>query len=55
MTLTIMDMLTPMSITNEKGIFTAGDCRKKKIRQVATAAADGAVAAMAACDYIDSL
>ena len=42
-------------ITNEKGIFTAGDCRKKKIRQVATAAADGAVAAMAACDYIDSL
>lgn len=42
-------------VTNTKGIFTAGDCRKKKIRQVATAAADGAVAAMAACDYIDSL
>ena len=41
--------------TNAVGIFTAGDCRKKKIRQVATAAADGAVAAMAACDYIDSL
>ena len=41
--------------TNEAGIFTAGDCRRKKIRQVATAAADGAVAAMAACDYIDSL
>ncbi len=42
-------------VTNENGIFTAGDCRRKKIRQVATAAADGAVAAMAACDYIDSL
>ncbi len=42
-------------VTNANGIFTAGDCRRKKIRQVATAASDGAVAAMAACDYIDSL
>ena len=41
--------------TDADGIFTAGDCRRKKIRQVATAAADGAVAALAACDYIDSL
>lgn len=41
--------------TKSKGIFTAGDCRTKRIRQVATAAADGAVAALAACDYIDSL
>lgn len=41
--------------TKAKGIFTAGDCRTKRIRQVATAAADGAVAALAACDYIDSL
>ena len=39
-------------LTNVEGIFTAGDCRKKKIRQVATAAADGAVAALAACDYL---
>lgn len=38
-----------------KGIFVAGDCRKKRIRQVATAAADGAVAAIRACDYIDTL
>lgn len=38
-----------------KGIFVAGDCRTKKIRQVTTAAADGAIAALAACDYIDSL
>lgn len=41
--------------TKSNGIFTAGDCRTKRIRQVATAAADGAVAALAACDYIDSL
>lgn len=39
--------------TNGEGIFVAGDCRTKKIRQVATAAADGAVAALAACDYLD--
>ncbi|MBR2443967.1 MAG: FAD-dependent oxidoreductase [Clostridia bacterium] len=37
------------------GIFVAGDCRQKRIRQVVTAAADGATAALAACDYIDSL
>ena len=36
------------------GIFVAGDCRSKRIRQVATAAADGAIAALAACDYIDA-
>lgn len=39
--------------TGVKGIFVAGDCRKKRIRQVATACADGAVAALAACDYIE--
>ena len=39
-------------LTSKEGIFVAGDCRSKKIRQVATAAADGAVAALAACDYI---
>lgn len=38
-----------------KGIFVAGDCRTKKIRQVTTAASDGAIAALAACDYIDSV
>ena len=36
------------------GIFVAGDCRSKRIRQVATAASDGAIAALGACDYIDS-
>ncbi len=38
-----------------EGIFVAGDCRTKSIRQVTTATADGAVAALAACRYIDSL
>ena len=42
-------------VTKTNGIFVAGDCRKKRIRQVATAAADGAIAALAACDYIDNL
>ncbi len=41
--------------TNVQGVFVAGDCRQKRIRQVATAAADGAVAALAACDYIDRM
>ena len=41
-------------LTSVCGVFAAGDCRRKRIRQVATAAADGAVAALAACDYIDA-
>ena len=36
------------------GIFVAGDCRSKIIRQVVTAAGDGAVAAMGACRYLDN-
>ena len=36
------------------GVFVAGDCRQKKIRQVTTAASDGAIAALAACEYIDA-
>lgn len=39
--------------TKTEGIFTAGDCRTKAVRQLATAAADGAVAALAACAYLD--
>ncbi len=34
--------------TNVEGIFAAGDCRKKTVRQLTTAAADGAVAALGA-------
>lgn len=39
-------------ITSGPGIFAAGDCRTKEVRQLTTAAADGAVAALAACKYI---
>ena len=39
--------------TKTPGIFVAGDCRSKQIRQLTTAAADGAVAALAACRYIN--
>ena len=39
--------------TATEGLFVAGDCRSKRIRQVVTAASDGAVAAMAACAYLD--
>jgi len=40
-------------LTKTEGVFVAGDCRSKAIRQVVTASADGAVAAMAACRYLD--
>ena len=39
--------------TDTEGVFVAGDCRSKRIRQVVTAAGDGAIAAMAACRYLD--
>ena len=39
--------------TSVEGIFAAGDVRSKYLRQVITAAADGAVAAMAASSYIN--
>ncbi len=38
--------------TNVEGVFAAGDARVKKVRQLTTACADGAVAALAAIDYI---
>ena len=42
-------------LTDTDGVFVAGDCRTKRIRQVTTASADGAIAALAACRYIDGL
>lgn len=41
------------TLTKTPGIFTAGDCRTKAIRQLATAASDGAVAGLAAVSYIN--
>lgn len=40
-------------VTGTEGVFAAGDCRRKEIRQLTTAAADGAVAALAACRWLD--
>ena len=40
-------------LTQTPGVFVAGDCRQKHIRQVTTAAADGAIAAMAAVRYVE--
>jgi len=39
--------------TGKDGIYVAGDCRTKTYRQVATAIADGATAALIACRYLD--
>ena len=39
-------------VTSCPGVFVAGDCRTKDIRQLVTAAADGAVAADAAVHYL---
>ncbi|MBQ9756074.1 MAG: FAD-dependent oxidoreductase [Clostridia bacterium] len=41
--------------TKTEGLFVAGDCRTKAVRQVATAVADGAIAATNASIYIESL
>ncbi len=38
--------------TSAPGIFAAGDCRSKKLKQVATAVGEGAVAAYSAQEYI---
>ena len=40
-------------LTETEGIFVAGDCRSKRIRQITTATADGAIAALAACRYVE--
>lgn len=40
-------------LTDTEGLFVAGDCRTKKIRQITTACGDGAVAALAACRFLD--
>lgn len=39
--------------TSIPGIYVAGDCRVKQVRQLTTAVADGSVAALAACAYCE--
>ena len=41
--------------TKTLGVFAAGDCRVKRIRQVTTATADGTIAALGAINYIDEM
>ena len=41
--------------TNIPGVFAAGDIRKKSLRQVVTAAADGAIAATMAERYLGEI
>lgn len=41
--------------TNVKGLFVAGDVRRKNLRQVVTAASDGAICAVGSEEYIESL
>jgi thioredoxin reductase (NADPH) len=40
--------------TKTEGVFACGDCRDKKIRQLTTACADGAIAALSASNYVFS-
>ena len=42
-------------ITKTPGLFVAGDCRSKTVRQLTTAVGDGAAASLAACRYLDTL
>lgn len=41
--------------TKTEGLFVAGDCREKRVRQLTTACNDGAIAATTACTYLESL
>lgn len=41
--------------TNIRGVFAAGDCRTKSVRQLTTACADGSVAALAASEYVKQM
>lgn len=42
-----------MAVPETPGLFAAGDCRKKSVRQLTTAVSDGAVAAVSACTYLE--
>ena len=42
-----------LTTTSLPGVFAAGDCRVKSVRQLTTAVGDGAVAGLAASRYVD--
>lgn len=41
-------------MTKSPGVFVAGDCRAKSVHQLTTAVADGSVAALAACAWLEN-
>lgn len=41
-------------MTNKEGVFSAGDCNNKKVRQLTTAINDGTIAALSAIAYIEN-
>ena len=41
-----------MCCTNVEGVYVAGDCRQKRIRQIVTASSDGSIAALQAIRYL---
>ncbi|MDY3864506.1 MAG: FAD-dependent oxidoreductase [Eubacteriales bacterium] len=43
-----------MAVSGTPGLFVAGDCRRKNIRQLTTAVSDGTVAAVSACEYLEA-
>ena len=43
-----------MCCANVEGVYVAGDCRQKRIRQIVTASSDGSIAALQAIKYLDS-
>ena len=43
-----------MCCADVAGVFVAGDCRQKRIRQIVTASSDGSIAALQAIKYLDS-
>lgn len=42
-------------VSTANGVFVAGDCRRKNIRQITTAVSDGSVAALAAYRYLETV
>lgn len=41
-----------MAVSETPGLFIAGDCRIKSVRQLTTAVSDGTIAAISACEYL---
>ena len=42
-----------MAVSETPGLFIAGDCRIKSVRQLTTAVSDGTIATISACEYLE--